>query len=196
MIAMDKEKPSIEVVVNYFKANIPGCGITDAEIDDLKRLYPKVSYKDLSRVFHQALNQHAMQPVSYMTRQLRILKPPADPFNTQINQRTAYGKKIEKGTDWDAKKNEADYTRVLERQSYDQIYGAGAFDRKKRQECEELRQKFVELEKEAEKEKQPTQVAGYDAWSDEDKAWYDDLVQGAMDLIDEDEKKREKRARA
>ena len=137
-----------------------------------------------------------MQPVSYMTRQLRILKPPADPFNTQINQRTAYGKKIEKGTDWDAKKNEADYTRVLERQSYDQIYGAGAFDRKKRQECEELRQKFVELEKEAEKEKQPTQVAGYDAWSDEDKAWYDDLVQGAMDLIDEDEKKREKRARA
>lgn len=193
---MDKEKPSIEVVVNYFKANIPGCGITDAEIDDLKQLYPKVSYKDLSRVFHKALNQHAMQPVSYMTRQLRIFRSVADPFNTQINQQTAYGKKIEKGTDWDAKKNEADYTRVLERQSYDQIHGAGAFDRKKRQDCEELRQKFVELEKEAEKEKQPTQVAGYDAWPDEDKAWYDDLVQGAMDLIDEDEKKREKRARA
>lgn len=52
------------------------------------------------------------------------------------------------------------------------------------------------MKKEAEKEKQPTQVAGCDAWSDEDKAWYDDLVQGAMDLIDEDEKKREKRARA
>ena len=42
---MDKEKPSIEIVVNYFKANIPGCGITDAEIDDLRQLYPKVSYK-------------------------------------------------------------------------------------------------------------------------------------------------------
>lgn len=192
---MDKEKPSIEVVVNYFKANIPGCGITDAEIDDLKQLYSKVSYKDLSRVFHQALNHHAMQPVSYMTRQLRILRPAADPFNTQINQQTAYGKKIEKGTDWDAKKNEADYTRVLERQSYDQIHGAGAFDRKKRQECEELRQKFVELEKEAEKEKHPTQAAGYDAWSDEDKAWYDDLVEGVMRLIDEDETKREKKKR-
>lgn len=190
---MDKEKPSIEVVVNYFKANIPGCGITDAEIDDLKRLYSRVSYKDLSRVFHQALNHHAMQPVSYMTRQLRILRPAADPFNTQINQQTAYGKKIEKGTDWDAKKNEADYTRVLERQSYDQIHGAGAFDRKKRQECEELHQKFVELDRQVEQNKQLTPVAGYDAWSDEDKAWYDDLVEGVMHLIDEDEANREKK---
>ena len=189
---MDKEKPSIEIVVNYFKANIPGCGITDAEIDDLRQLYPKVSYKDMSRVFHQALNQHAMQPVSYMTRQLRILRPPTDPFNTQINQRTAYGKRIEKGTDWDAKQAEVDQSRGLNRQSYDQTHGEGAFDRKKRQECEELHQKFVELDRQAEQNKQPTPVAGYDAWSDEDKAWYDDLVEGVMHLIDEDEANREK----
>lgn len=192
---MDKEKPSIEVVVNYFKANIPGCGITDAEIDDLRQLYPKVSYKDMSRVFHQALNQHAMQPVSYMTRQLRILRPPTDPFNTQINQRTTYGKRIEKGTDWDAKQVEVDQSRGLNRQSYDQTHGEGAFDRKKRQECEELHQKFVELDRQAEQNKQPTPVAGYDAWSDEDKAWYDDLVEGVMRLIDEDETKREKKKR-
>lgn len=190
---MDKEKPSIEVVVNYFKANIPGCGITDAEIDDLKQLYPKVSYKDMSRVFHQALNQHAMQPVSYMTRQLRILRPPTDPFNTQINQQTAYGKKIEKGTDWDAKQAEVDQSRGLNCQSYDQTHGKGAFDHKKRQECEELHQKFVELDRQAEQNKQPTPVAGYDAWSDEDKAWYDDLVEGVMHLIDEDEVNREKK---
>ncbi|WP_240397839.1 hypothetical protein [Lactobacillus crispatus] len=190
---MDKEKPSIEVVVNYFKANIPGCGITDAEIDDLRQLYPKVSYKDMSCVFHQALNQHAMQPVSYMTRQLRILRPPTDPFNTQINQRTAYGKRIEKGTDWDAKQAEVDQSRGLNRQSYDQTHGKGAFDHKKRQECEELHQKFVELDRQAEQNKQPTQVAGYDAWSDEDKAWYDDLVEGVMHLIDEDEVNREKK---
>lgn len=194
---MDKEKPSIDVVVNYFKENIPGCGITDAEIDDLRQLYPKVSYKDMSRVFHQALNQHAMQPVSYMTRQLRILRPPTDPFNTQINQRTAYGKRIEKGTDWDAKQVEVDQSRGLNRQSYDQTHGEGAFDRKKRQECEELHQKFVELDRQAEKNKQPTPVAVYDAWSDEDKAWYDDLVEGVMHLIDEDEvkpRKKEKRS--
>lgn len=190
---MDKEKPSIEVVVNYFKANVPGCGITDAEIDDLRQLYPKVSYKDMSRVFHQALNQHAMQPVSYMTRQLRILRPPTDPFNTQINQRTAYGKRIEKGTDWDAKQVEVDQSRGLNRQSYDQTHGEGAFDRKKRQECEELHQKFVELDRQAEQNKQPTPVAGYDAWSDEDKDWYDDLVEGVMRLIDEDEVNREKK---
>lgn len=196
---MDKEKPSIDVVVNYFKENIPGCGITDAEIDDLRQLYPKVSYKDMSRVFHQALNQHAMQPVSYMTRQLRILRPPTDPFNTQINQRTAYGKRIEKGTDWDAKQVEVDQSRGLNRQSYDQTHGEGAFDRKKRQECEELHQKFVELDRQAEKNKQPTPVAVYDAWPDEDKAWYDDLVEGVMHLIDEDEviteKKRKKKRR-
>ena len=190
---MDKEKPSIEVVVNYFKSNIPGCGITDAEIDDLRQLYPKVSYKDMSRVFHQALNQHAMQPVSYMTRQLRILRPAADPFNTQINQQTAYGKRIEKGTDWDAKQVEVDQSRGLNRQSYDQTHGEGAFDRKKRQECEELQQKFVELDRQAEQNKQLTPVAGYDAWSDEDKAWYDDLVEGVMHLIDEDEANREKK---
>lgn len=174
---MDKEKPSIEVVVNYFKANIPGCGITDAEIDDLRQLYPKVSYKDMSRVFHQALNQHAMQPVSYMTRQLR----------------TAYGKRIEKGTDWDAKQAEADQSRGLNRQSYDQTHGEGAFDRKKRQECEGLHHKLVELDRQAEQNKQPTPVAGYDAWSDEDKDWYDDLVEGVMHLIDEDEVNREKK---
>ena len=190
---MDKEKPSIEVVVNYFKSNIPGCGITDAEIDDLRQLYPKVSYKDMSRVFHQALNQHAMQPVSYMTRQLRILRPPTDPFNTQINQRTAYGKRIEKGTDWDAKQAEVDQSRGINRQSYDQAHGAGSFDRKKRQECEELHQKFVELDRQVEQNKQPTPIAGYDAWSDEDKAWYDDLVEGVMHLIDEDEVNREKK---
>lgn len=190
---MDKEKPSIEVVVNYFKSNIPGCGITDAEIDDLRQLYPKVSYKDMSRVFHQALNQHAMQPVSYMTRQLRILRPAADPSNTQINQQTAYGKRIEKGTDWDAKQVEVDQSRGLNRQSYDQTHGEGAFDRKKRQECEELQQKFVELDRQAEQNKQLTPVAGYDAWSDEDKAWYDDLVEGVMHLIDEDEVNREKK---
>ena len=184
---MDKEKPSIEVVVNYFKSNIPGCGITDAEIDDLRKLYPKVSYKDMSSVFHQALNQHAMQPVSYMTRQLRIL------INTQINQQTAYGKRIEKGTDWDAKQVEVDQSRGLNRQSYDQTHGEGAFDRKKRQECEELQQKFVELDRQAEQNKQLTPVAGYDAWSDEDKAWYDDLVEGVMHLIDEDEANREKK---
>ena len=190
---MDKEKPSIEVVVNYFKSNIPGCGITDAEIDDLRQLYPKVSYKDMSRVFHQALNQHAMQPVSYMTRQLRILRPAAEPLNTQINQQTAYGKRIEKGTDWDAKQVEVDQSRGLNRQSYDQTHGEGAFDRKKRQECEELQQKFVELDRQAEQNKQLTPVAGYDAWSDEDKAWYDDLVEGVMHLIDEDEANREKK---
>ena len=190
---MDKEKPSIEVVVNYFKSNIPGCGITDAEIDDLRQLYPKVSYKDMSRVFHQALNQHAMQPVSYMTRQLRILRPTADPFNTQINQQTAYGKRIEKGTDWDAKQVEVDQSRGINRQSYDQAHGAGSFDRKKRQECEELHQKLVELDRQAEQNKQPTLVASYDAWSDEDKAWYDDLVEGVMHLIDEDEVNREKK---
>src|SRR5699024_11869054 len=88
--------------------------------------------------------------------------------------------------DWDAKQAEVDQNRGLNRQSYDQVHGAGSFDRKKRQECEELHQKIVELDRQAEQNKQPTPVAGYDAWSDEDKAWYDDLVEGVMHLIDEE----------
>ena len=188
-----EEKPTIEAMVNYFKATIPGCGIAESELDDLRQLYPKVSYKDLRRTFYQAIKSKAMQPVSYMTRQLRILRPEADPFNTQVNQKTAYGKRVEQGTDWDAKQAEADQSRGANRQSYDQVHGAGAYDRKKKQECEELHQKFVELDRQAEQNKQPTPVAGYDAWSDEDKAWYDDLVEGVMHLIDEDKANQEKK---
>lgn len=142
---MDKPKPSIDKLVNYLKEQIPNCLITDEEIKELKLLYPNATYKDVNRVFHQAIKNHAMQPISFMNRQLRLFRPASDPFNTQVNQRTAYGRRIEKGTDWQTIYAEQRAECDRQRQAYDKVHGAGAFDKKSQKENEELHQKFVEL---------------------------------------------------
>lgn len=144
---MDKTKPAISSLVTYLKNQIPNCLITDEEIKELKLLYPNATYKDVNRVFHQAIKNHAMQPISFMNRQLRLFRPSSDPFNTQVNQRTAYGKQIEKGTDWQTIYAEQRAERDRQRQAYDRVHGAGAFDKKSQKENEELHQKFVELMK-------------------------------------------------
>ena len=144
---MDKTKPAISSLVTYLKNQIPNCLITDEEIKELKLLYPNATYKDVNRVFHQAIKNHAMQPISFMNRQLRLFRPSSDPFNTQVNQRTAYGKRIEKGTDWQTIYAEQRAERDRQRQAYDRVHGAGAFDKKSQKENEELHQKFVELMK-------------------------------------------------
>lgn len=144
---MDKPKPSIDKLVNYLKEQIPNCLITDEEIKELKLLYPNATYKDVNRVFHQAIKNHAMQPISFMNRQLRLFRPASDPFNTQVNQRTAYGRRIEKGTDWQTIYAEQRAECDRQRQAYDKVHGAGAFDKKSQKENEELHQKFVELVK-------------------------------------------------
>lgn len=144
---MDKPKPSIDKLVAYLKEQIPNCLITDEEIKELKLLYPNAAYKDVNRVFHQAIKNHAMQPISFMNRQLRLFRPASDPFNTQVNQRTAYGKRIEKGTDWQTIYAEQRAECDRQRQAYDKVHGAGAFDKKSQKENEELHQKFVELVK-------------------------------------------------
>lgn len=144
---MDKPKPSIDKLVAYLKEQIPNCLIIDEEIKELKLLYPNATYKDVNRVFHQAIKNHAMQPISFMNRQLRLFRPASDPFNTQVNQRTAYGKRIEKGTDWQTIYAEQRAECDRQRQAYDKVHGAGAFDKKSQKENEELHQKFVELVK-------------------------------------------------
>ena len=142
---MDKPKPSIDKLVAYLKEQISNCLITDEEIKELKLLYPNATYKDVNRVFHQAIKNHAMQPISFMNRQLRLFRPASDPFNTQVNQRTAYGRRIEKGTDWQTIYAEQRAECDRQRQAYDKVHGAGAFDKKSQKENEELHQKFVEL---------------------------------------------------
>lgn len=144
---MDKPKPEINKLVTYLKRQIPNCLITDEEIDELKLLYPHATYKDVNRVFHQAIKNHAMQPISFMNRQLRLFRPASDPFNTQVNQRTAYGKRIEKGTDWQAKYAEIRAERAQEEQQYDQQHGAGSWRKKQDQECQQIHLGFIELEK-------------------------------------------------
>lgn len=144
---MDKTKPAISSLVTYLKDQIPNCLITDEEVKELKLLYNDATYKDVNRVFHQAIKNHAMQPISFMNRQLRVLRPDNDPFNLQANQKAGYGRRVEKGTDWQTVYAKQRAERDRERQAYDKVYGAGAFDKKSQKENEELHQKFVELMK-------------------------------------------------
>ena len=149
----EKTKPTIKVIVDYLQGQIPGCGISDSEIEAFKPVYDYSSWDQLAKAFHSAINKQVMQPLSYMTNQLRIIKPPVDPFNPQIstqsnqNRRWAYKRRVEIGTDWNAKNAEIQAKRDAERQAYDRVHGAGAFDKKSQKENEELHQKFVELMK-------------------------------------------------
>ena len=47
----DKQKPSIETIVSYLKEQIPGCGISDSEIEAFKEIYPYVTYTKLEKYF-------------------------------------------------------------------------------------------------------------------------------------------------
>lgn len=183
------EKPSIESMVAFFKAKIQGCYVGEAEIEELRTIYPNVSYKDIRRVFYEAVNKNAMQPVSYMTRRLRVLKPGSDPFNLQVNSYSNNGKRVEKGIDWQEKYAEIRAKRAQEEQQYDQRHGPGSWRKKQDQECQQVHLGFVELEKHPATPQQK-EAKGYDSWSDEQKAWYDNLVQGVFDEIKAEEQRR------
>lgn len=143
------DKPKIKDLVDYLKVQIPNCSINQAEIDDLKGLYQNVSYKDLNRAFHQAIKQHCMQPVSYITRQLRVIRPAADPFNNQINGRNQFscGKSVEGRTDWDVVEQKLQQSRENKKTEYDRIHGDGAFERKEQENYQKIHQFFVDFEK-------------------------------------------------
>lgn len=144
-MATDK-KPPIESLLPYLKEQIPGCGISDSELAELRKVYPLVSFKDIRRVYYEAINKKSMQPISYMVRALQVIKPQNDPF--KLNPQARYGtRRVEVGTDWDAKNAEIQAKRDAQRQAYDRVHGAGAFDKKSQKENEELHQKFVELMK-------------------------------------------------
>ena len=55
-MATDK-KPPIESLLPYFKEQIPGCGISDSELEELRRIYPQVSFKAHNRVYHEAIDK-------------------------------------------------------------------------------------------------------------------------------------------
>ena len=142
---MAQTKPPIERLLPYLKEQIPGCGISDSELDQLRGIYPQVSFKALNRVYHEAINKKAMQPISYMVRRLQVLKPSNDPF--KLNPQAKYNGKIrvEIGTDWDAKNAEIQAKRDAQRQAYDRVHGAGAFDAKVHAKTVELQKIFKTL---------------------------------------------------
>ena len=143
-MATDK-KPPIESLLPYLKEQIPGCGISDSELEELRRIYPHTDVKDIKRVYYEAINKKAMQPISYMVRRLQVLKPTNDPF--KLNPQAKYNGKIrvEIGTDWDAKNAEIQAKRDAQRQAYDRVHGAGAFDAKAHAKTVELQKIFKTL---------------------------------------------------
>lgn len=142
---MAPTKPPIESLLPYLREQIPGCGISDSELNELRRIYPEVSFKDVKRVYYEAINKKAMQPISYMVRRLQVLKPTNDPF--KLNPQAKYNGKIrvEIGTDWDAKNAEIQAKRDAQRQAYDRVHGTGAFDAKAHAKTVELQKIFKTL---------------------------------------------------
>lgn len=137
-------KPPIESLLPYLREQIPGCGISDSELNELRRIYPEVSYKDINRVYHEAINKKAMQPISYMVRRLQVIKPQNDPF--RLNPQAKYsGRRVEIGTDWNAKRAEQKRKEDAQRQAYDSVHGQGAYDAKVHAKTVELKKIFKTL---------------------------------------------------
>lgn len=141
----NKQKPSIETIVNYLKAQIPGCGISDSEIAAFREIYANASFDQVGKVFHAAINQKAMQPLSYMTRKLQVIKPSNDPFRLNPQARYSGKVRVEVGTDWQTKYAEIDAKKDKQRQAYDQVHGAGAYDAMQSKKTEDLKEKFSKL---------------------------------------------------
>lgn len=142
---MAQTKPPIERLLPYLQEQIPGCGISDSELDQLRGIYPQVSFKALNRVYHEAINKKAMQPISYMVRRLQVLKPSNDPFHLNPQARYSDKRRIEIGTDWNAKQAKLDQQRESERQAYDKVHGTGAYDAKQKAITADLKEKFSKL---------------------------------------------------
>lgn len=142
---MAQTKPPIERLLPYLKEQIPGCGISDSELDQLRGIYPQVSFKSLNRVYHEAINKKAMQPISYMVRRLQVLKPSNDPFHLNPQARYSDKRRIEIGTDWNAKQAKLNQQRESERQAYDKVHGTGAYDAKQKAITADLKEKFSKL---------------------------------------------------
>lgn len=138
-------KPPIESLLPYLREQIPGCGISDSELNELRRIYPEVSFKDVKRVYYEAINKKAMQPISYMVRRLQVLKPANDPFHLNPQARYSDKRRIEIGTDWNAKQAKLDQQRESERQAYDKVHGTGAYDAKQKAITADLKEKFSKL---------------------------------------------------
>ena len=64
-------------------------------------------------------------------------------------KKTKRFKNREKASDWDSIYNQMFQKRALERFNYDCTHGIGAFDRREKEQLEELHQFFVNIEKES-----------------------------------------------
>lgn len=143
---MADTKPPIESLIPYLKEQIPNCGISDSEIAELRKIYPLVSFKDIRRVYYEAINKKSMQPISYMVRALQVIKLQTDPFRLNPQARYNGNRRVEVGIDWKAKEAQKKAQEDAERQAYDRVHGAGAYDAKQKAITADLKEKFRHLD--------------------------------------------------
>ena len=143
---MADTKPPIESLIPYLKEQIPNCGISDSEIAELRKIYPLVSFKDVRRVYYEAINKKSMQPISYMVRALQVIRPQNDPFRLNPQARYNGRRRVEVGTDWKAKNAEIQAKRDAQRQAYDKVHGTGAYDARLKASTADLAEKFRHLD--------------------------------------------------
>lgn len=143
---MADTKPPIESLIPYLKEQIPNCGISDSEIAELRKIYPLVSFKDVRRVYYEAINKKSMQPISYMVRALQVIRPQNDPFRLNPQARYNGRRRVEVGTDWKAKEAQKKAQRDAERQAYDKVHGAGAYDAEIAKETAKWREIYSNLD--------------------------------------------------
>lgn len=101
-------KPKFDEFLGYVRFYFNGMEITDAEIESLRKIYDDVTRDDLARALKFARSNASFNPLSTIIRQLKMFKPSLLDINRQQNVTYNFqGKKIEKGTDWAKKIQEA-----------------------------------------------------------------------------------------
>ena len=175
-----KKKPTLEQLQGYLQEYIPGCNISQTETDEIRELYDSASLTDIRKIFKQAVRARALQPISYMFRQLLIIRPPkrqineATTLNTQLRTYTSSGKSIEHSKDWNTVYDRLESEREEQRQEYDRQHGKGAWKQKEKDELNRLHNFFAKIETESDKKAQSRKEKYCE--SKEDKEWLDNLM--------------------
>lgn len=176
---MSKSKPTFDEFIQAIKENFPpDAQITNAGIDNLKEVFDKSTREQLIEAYRYAQKYSPLTPLSGIYKQLGgdgVYRPT---FNERFH--TSDGRRVEKGTDWKAVEERYYAEKDAKRKEYDAIHGIGTFDKAEKEECEKLHRSFVEMEKE------PAHLMSeehdFDVWTEEDKAWYNNLVKEVLEM--------------
>lgn len=169
---MTKEKPTFDEFVQAVKDNFPkDAQITLTQINNLKKVWDGATREQLVEAYRYAQKYSPLTPLVTIYNQIGgdgIYRPS---FNEKYH---IPGKKVENGTDWDAKEEQFWESKQAEGQSYDRQHGRGAWGKKENIEKQKLHNFFVKIETESDKKARSSKEQYYE--SKEDKEWLDNLM--------------------